>query len=244
MNTKMNRVLVATAAVLLSSATAALAQTPPPTKNIFVDVNYGVQPSSRTISTSAFPVVYGEVAIINANQEIDGASMLDVMAGYRVWRDLSVALGLTTTFTTEGTAEVTGGIPHPLFFDTRRESRETVSDLAHREQSAHVSVMWTSPVTDKVDASGFFGPSYVKVYQDLVTDVTVPAGTQSFIPNSSEQTDTVWGFHLGGELTYLITPRIGIGGMARFVKAKADLPSVEDLDLGGIQIGGGLRVRF
>jgi hypothetical protein len=237
-------VLLATGVVLCGVATGVSAQTPPPSKNIFLDVNFGVQPSSRTFSTSAFPVVYGEVAIINANQGVDGASMMDVMGGYRVWRDLSVVLGLTTTFPTKGVAEVTGAIPHPIFYDTRVESDETLQDLEHREQSAHLSVMWTSPVTDKIDASGFFGPSYIKVYQDLVTGATVTVGTQQFTPITDQQTDTVWGLHFGGELTYLITPRIGIGGMARFVKAKADLPAVQDLDVAGFQFGGGIRVRF
>jgi hypothetical protein len=32
--------------------------------------------------------------------------------------------------------------------------------------------------------------------------------------------------------------------MARFVKAKADLPAVQDLDVAGFQFGGGIRVRF
>jgi hypothetical protein len=244
MNKTTSLMLLTTGAVLLGTATGALAQTPPPSKNIFVDVNFGVQPSSRTFSTQALPIVYGEVAIINANQGVDGASMMDVMGGYRVWRDLSIALGLTTTFKTEGVAEVTGAIPHPLFFDTRVESDETVGGLEHREQSAHLSVMWTSPVTDKMDASGFFGPSYVKVYQDLINGVTVPVGTQQFTPISDQQTDTVWGVHFGGEITYLITPRIGIGAMARFVKAQADLPDVPDLDVAGFQFAGGIRVRF
>src|SRR5688500_14214408 len=108
MNKTTSLMLLTTGAVLLGTATGALAQTPPPSKNIVVDVNFGVQPSSRTLSTHALPIVYGETAIINANQGVDGASMMDVMAGYRVWRDLSVALGLTTTFTSEGVAEVTG----------------------------------------------------------------------------------------------------------------------------------------
>ena len=32
--------------------------------------------------------------------------------------------------------------------------------------------------------------------------------------------------------------------MVRFVKAKADLPSVPDLNVAGFQIGGGVRIRF
>ena len=243
MNKTTNLVLLITA-VILGTVTGAGAQTPPPSKNIFVDVNFGAQPSSRTFSIEAFPVVYGEVAIIKANQGVDGGSFMDVTGGYRVWRDLSVAVGLTTTFTIKNAADVTGGIPHPLFYDTRVESKVTVADLEHREQSAHLSAMWTSPVTDKIDASVFAGPSYIKVFQDLVTSVNVPAGTQSFTAVSDQQTATVWGFHIGGDVTFLFTPHVGAGALVRFVKAKADLPAVPDLDLAGFQIGGGVRVRF
>ena len=254
MNKTPNLVLLITAAIL-GTVTGAAAQTPPPSKNIFVDFNFGTQPASRTFSTEALPVVYGEVAIIRANQGVDGTGLLDLTGGYRVWRDLSVAIGLTKTFTAKTDAVVTGGIPHPLFYDTRVESTVTIADLEHREQAAHLSAMWTSPVTDKIDASVFGGPSYIKVFQDLVTSVNVPAGTnpQSFSAVASQQTATVWGFHIGGDFTYLLTaplgsgsfaPRVGVGGMVRFVKAQVDLPTVLDLNVAGFQIGGGVRIRF
>lgn len=243
MNKITSRVLFIMGAVILAGAGAAMAQPAPPSKNIFVDVNFGLQPSARTFSVEAFPVVYGEFAVIHANQGVDGSGILDVMAGYRVWRDFSAALGLTTTLGGGGAASVTGGIPHPLFFDRRVETTQTL-EVSHSERSAHLSVMWTSPVTDKIDASVMAGPSYIKVVQDVVSTVTVPPGTQNFTPVMDEQTATAFGFHVGGEITYLIRPRLGVGGLVRFVKAKADLPAVPDLGIAGLQIGGGLRIRF
>ena len=231
-------------AVILGTATVAFAQAPPPTKNIFVDVNFGGQPQSRTFSTEAFPVVYNEVAIIRSNQGVDGSAFMDIQGGYRVWRDLAVGLGWTTTFTTKGTAEVTGAIPHPLFYDTYVETTQTVNDLEHRERSVHILFMWTSPITDKMDASVSAGPSYIKVTQDVVTGASVPNGTQTFTPITEEQSDGVWGFNFGGDVTYLITPNIGVGGMLRYIKATADLPSVPNLDIAGFQVGGGVRIRF
>jgi hypothetical protein len=232
------------AAVIFGTATVAFAQTPPPTKNIFVDVNFGGQPQSRAFSTEAFPVVYNEVAIIRSNQEVGGSGFFDIQGGYRVWRDLAVGLGFTTTFTTKGSAQVTGAIPHPLFYDTYVESTQTVDSLEHRERSVNVLFMWTTPITDKIDGAVIAGPSYIKVTQDVVTGATVPAGTQTFTPMSEEQSDSVWGFNFGGDVTYLITPNIGVGGMLRYIKATANLPSVPNLDVAGFQVGGGLRVRF
>jgi hypothetical protein len=244
MNKTMTLVLLIVGAVLLGAAPASWAQTPPPSKNIFVDVNYGLQPSTREFSTAARPVVYGEVAFIDANQGINGSGLLDVTGGYRVWGDLSVAIGLTTTIGGESLAEVTGGIPHPLFYDRRVQTDESLTDLTHKEQAAHVSIMWTSPVTDKMDASVFAGPSYIKVYQDVVTNATIRPGTQEYTPVTEEQTGTVMGVHFGADFTYLLVPKVGIGGMARFVKASVDLPSVPDLSVAGFQFGLGLRVRF
>lgn len=243
MKKTMNLALLITT-VILGNVSGAAAQAPPPSKNIFVDLNFGVQPASRTFSMEAFPIVYGETAIINANQGVDGSAIMDLMGGYRVWKSVSAAIGYTTTFASKGTAVVTGAIPHPLFFDTRVESTQTVEDLEHQERSVHISVMWTSPVTDKIDASIFAGPSYVKVRQDLVTSVNVPPGTQTFTPISGEETASVWGFHIGGDVTFLFTPHVGAGAMMRFVTAQADLPSVPDLDVAGFQISGGVRIRF
>jgi hypothetical protein len=234
--------LIATA--LVGGPSAAAAQTAPPTKNIFVDVNFGAQPASQIFELQTTPVVYGENAIITSKQGVNGSALLDVTAGYRVWRDLSIALGLTTTFSSGGDAEVLGAIPHPIFFDRRVESTVAVTDLAHKERSAHISAVWTSPVTDKIDASVAGGPSYIKVFQDLVTGVTVPAGTQNFVPAAEQSTATVFGFHFGGDVTYLITPRLGGGVMVRYVIGHTDLGPVHDVKVGGFQYALGLRVRF
>jgi hypothetical protein len=238
-------IALAAAGCVLALAFPASAQTPPPNKRIFVDFNVGIQPSARTFTISAFPIVYGEAAVIRGTQGIDGAPFIDVTGGYRVWRNFSAALSLTTTMTGKGDASITGGIPHPIFFDTRVESTVAVTGLAHKERSAHVSFMWTSPVTDKIDASAFGGPSYVKVFQDVIDGITVPDGTQTFVPVAGvEQTATKLGFHVGGDVTFLFTPHIGAGGMVRFVKAKVDLPAATGLTAAGLQYGGGVRVRF
>jgi hypothetical protein len=244
MKTTTSLVFLITGAVVASTATGALAQAPPLTKNIFVDVNLGAQPQSRSFTVDAFPIVYNEAAIIHSTQDVGGTGFFDVQGGYRVWRDLSVGLGLTKAFTNSRVATVTGAIPHPLFYDTRVESTQTVPDLEHSETTTHLFVMWTSPVTDRIDAAVSLGPSYVSVSQDLVNSVNVPAGTQTFTPIVSNESEGVWGFTFGGDVTYLVTPRIGIGGMIRYVNAEVDLPSVPDLSVAGFQIGGGVRFRF
>lgn len=233
-----------TAGFLTIDAVPARAQAAPPSKNIFLDVNFGAQPSSGTFTTSAAPIVYGETAPMTSIQTYSGATLLDISGGYRVWHSLSIGLAFTTTFPSKGDAAVTVGVPSPVFFDRRVTVNQAVADLERKEQAVHLMFMWTSPVSDKVDASIFGGPSYFKLYQDLVQGFNVVQGTQTGTATTEQQTATSLGFNVGGDMTYLINPKLGVGGLVRYVKGTMDLPAVLDVKVGGIQIGGGLRVRF
>jgi len=95
----MKKTIVATVAtgVLLVFAGSTHAQTPGPTKNIFLDANFGFQANSQTMTVSSTPIIYGEIAFIDSSQKIGSSPFLDVTAGYRVWKDFSIALGLATT---------------------------------------------------------------------------------------------------------------------------------------------------
>jgi hypothetical protein len=241
---KWTSVVLATTALMLGGPAPARAQSPPPMKNIFVDVNFGRQPNSQSFTISSTPVIYDEVAFISSTQSFDGAPFFDLTGGYRVWRDFSVALALDTTFSRTSASSVSASIPSPIFYDRRVVTTATVPDLEHKERSVHLMFLWTSPVTDKIDASVMLGPSYVKVSQGLVPTVTVPAGTQDASATGETQTASTGGFNFGGDVTYLITRRIGVGVMFRYVKATVDLPSVPGLKAGGFQVAGAPAIRF
>jgi hypothetical protein len=227
------------ATALTMSAAPATAQT---TKNIFVDVNAGVQVASRSFVVDAFPIVYGEAAILSTSHKIGSAGLFDVSGGYRVWRDLSIGLGFSYAGGSTD-ADMTAAVPHPLFHDQRVETKATV-DAKHSEKTFHLQAIWTIPVTDKMDASFSVGPSFITANQDLVTGITVVPGTQDATPALETQSDTAAGFNIGADLTYLLNPRYGVGGFIRYVGGSVDLPSAENLKLGGFQIGGGARFRF
>ena len=228
------------AAALTMSAAPALAQT---TKNIYVDVNLGVQAASRTFVVEAMPIVYNETAILSTSHKVGSGVLFDLSGGYRVWRDLSIALGYNYA---DGSADaqMTAAVPHPLFHDRRVETTTTVDSVKHSENVFHVQAVWTMPVTDKMDASFSFGPSFIHVSQDVVNNITVEPGTQNATAAPETQSDTATGFQIGADLSYLLNPRYGVGGFIRYVGGSVDLPSVENLKLGGFQIGGGARFRF
>lgn len=214
-----------------------------PTKNFFIDVNGGFQAASHSIAVTSTPLIYDEPAKISSTQKIGGGPLFDLSLGYRVWHDLAIAVGFSTT-SSKSDAQVTASIPHPLFTDQPKTTTASISDLKHTERAVSVQAVWTSPINDKMDAAISFGPTFIKVIQNLVTNVNVPAGTQDATPVADQQSKTAVGFAIGGDVTYLINPRYGVGAMARYVIGKVDLPAASGLTVGGFQIGGGLRLRF
>jgi hypothetical protein len=118
----------------------------------------------------------------------------------------------------------------------------TVDSLSHSEKTFYLQALWTIPVTDKMDASFSFGPSFINVSQELVSSVSVTGGTAT--PLTETQSDTAKGFNVGADLSYMLNPRYGVGGFVRYVGGSVGLPSVTELKVGGFQIGGGARLRF
>ena len=227
------------ATALAMSAAPAAAQT---TKNIFLDINGGVRVASSSFVVDAFPIVYGETAILSTSQDAGSGALIDVSGGYRVWRDLSIGLGFGYA-RGSGDAAMTAGVPHPLFHD-RRVVTNATADAKRSEKAVHIQATWTMPVTDKIDASFVFGPSFISVSQEVVNNITVTPNTQNATPSVESESGTAKGFHVGADLSYMLNPRYGVGGFLRYVGGSVDLPSVPDVKAGGFQVGGGARLRF
>ena len=65
--------------------------------------------------------------------------------------------------------------------------------------------------------------------------------------NSVELRDSGWGFNLGGEVTYALTPTIGANGLLRYSHGNVEFNpegQTADVGAGGFQIGVGLKYRF
>jgi hypothetical protein len=109
------------------------------------------------------------------------------------------------------------------------------------------------PLAEKYEAAILLGPSIYTIKQDFVDTVTV-AETEPYTSVAItdvlqvEQSKTKVTFTAGVDGTYRITPRYGVGAFFRYSGASADMPltggTTVTVEAGGIQIGGGLRVRF
>jgi len=222
------------------------------TDKLFVNVNGGYQVASTKefTSTSEFSV-YDEPADLTATQKLKSGPVFDASAGYRVWRNLAIGLGVTT-FSSKSDVLVNARIPHPLFYDQFRVGNVTAPGAKHTELQTHIQFVWFWPFTDKIDFAFAAGPSFISVSQELISGVTIgpETGPSYTTPDITEVTvrkekKTAVGVNLGADMSYLVTKNYGFGVTARFVVGSADLPGLSDSQrVGGFQILGGARIRY
>ena len=165
--------------------------------------------------------------------------------GYKVWSNLVVAVGYT--FMSDSTdGAVTATIPDPRVFDSPRTVTTTANDLKHTENALNFMGVWMVPVTDKVDVGISFGPTVFFVKQELPDTLTFtePVPTITGL-TTKDISKTTGGVNLGVDVTYLLTKKMGVGGILRYTWGSVNLEGATDsLTVGGFQIGVGARYRF
>ena len=87
------------------------------------------------------------------------------------------------------------------------------------------------------------GVAIIHLSQDLVGDFDVTPPQVLTIKTTSESKNGV-GPYGQVDLIYNWKTRYGVGGYLRYAGAKVDLPSQADVNVGGMQAGGGIRIRF
>jgi hypothetical protein len=219
----------------------------------FLAVNFGVQPQSREFTELSTPEIYGENASITVDHQVSAGGFFDFAAGYRVWRNMAIVIGYSQ-FGDSETPTVAAQIPNPAFSNSPRPASASADELSHSESAVHLQAFWMFPMTEKFEWGVFAGPSFYRIEQDFVDVPTVsegpfPFGTVTITSvETLSQSERATAFTVGADGTYLITPRYGVGGFFRFSGTSVDLPvaggGTLSVDAGGVQFGGGLRVRF
>lgn len=211
----------------------------------FLNVTGGIQAGSHTLATELTFDLYDELATVRTTQDISGGAFFDLSAGYKVWRNLALGAGYSWT-SSKADAAVSASIPSTDVHDQPRAITASAADLNHTEHGIHFMAVWMVPITDKIDVGVSAGPTIFQVKQDLPGALTIsepgPSVTGAAV---SEVNKTTIGVNVGVDVTYLVTKRIGVGGLARYTKGSAELDGVaKKLTVGGFQIGGGVRIRF
>lgn len=252
--------LIAVAAVVSLAArpSTALAQQGPLGGKVFVSVNFGIQVGDNSLErTSTFPL-YDETATVDISQTINNGAFFDFSGAYKLRAyKLRGELGVGMAYdfvSNSGDGTVSGSLPHPELFDQPRTFTASADDLAHSENAFHFQAVWFVPFTDKVDFTISGGPSIFSVKQELIRGVTfseIPPNFTSVTIDSVEVIelrDSAWGFNIGADMTYALTPSIGVGALIRYshgtVEFNVSDTQTADVTAGGFQIGGGVRFKF
>ena len=218
----------------------------------FIAVNGTYQINSNNYQDSGTFRANAEDGRITTDYRIQGGPAFDIGGGVALWRQLALGVGVSQYSRTTGAA-LTASIPHPFFFNQARSVDGTVGGLSRKELAVHIQARGMYALNPRLLVMAFGGPSYFQVTQGVATDVTYdeayPYDSASF---HSAVTTTAkrrkLGFNAGGDVSFFFTRQVGAGFTAQFARSTVDLPSVSggttQVKAGGIQAGGGLRVRF
>lgn len=244
---KPTRAVLAVSTLLAASAAGAADQ-----QRFTLSVNGVFAPSSVTYdSTRTFDAFAEEGSITTSYDAGSGPGF----EGGLVWNlSRSIGIGLAGGVLSRDTsADYDARVPHPLFLSRDRVAEGTVTDLDHKEAQVHLDLVYTGR-SGSFDFSVFAGPTYFSVEADLqgvpVYDQAYPFDTITVtsVPALSAD-DTGFGFNVGAGLGYRFNQRIGVGVQGRFSRATIELvpeagQDTVEIDAGGFQIAGGLRIYF
>lgn len=228
----------------LLSATDASAQMIQWTDRVFLNASVGIQPGTKTVASSISLPLYDETAVIGTTRDVKSSPIWDVTGGMRVWSNLAVALSVSGR-SANSDGVTTASIPNPVFYDQPRTVNGSVNDMKHSELWTSVLFGWMYPVTDKFEVMVMAGPTVASVKHEIVSGVTVAEASTPTVTVALETVDkSVWGLMAGVDGRYLLTSNIGVGAFARYAAAKVNLTSTTKLEVGGFQVGAGIRIKF
>jgi len=228
------------ATVLLTVATAQ-AQTPEP-KTTF-SLSLGGQVTTRTFSANTSFSDFGETGTVVANQTSGRGFVVDGNVRRNMWGNLGVGVGVWLEHD-KGTAAAVAQIPDPLFVGHFTTVSATVNDLAQNVVGINLQVFWMHAIGDRNELVVSLGPSIVHTSQDVGT-ITVGSNSSIGTPGVASQSATsAKAGNVGIELNRSLNDKYQGGLFVRYAGGEVDLPAVQKLKVGGVQVGGAIRIRF
>ena len=245
------RQIVLAAALAAASAHGVVAQTLPPSRGFLV-VNGGYQLTTNDFSDTAVRRENAEDGRIDADYTVKGGPSFDVAAGGVLWRKLGVGVGVSR-FSVATPTSLAGTVPHPFFFNQLRSVNGEAAGLKREELAINVQVRGVFPVGAKLQVMVFGGPSFFQVKHGVVNNFTYtesyPYDSATFgAATTADSSASKMGFNGGGDVAFFFARQVGVGATVQFSGTTVALPSAgaasQDVKVGGIKAGGGLRVRF
>jgi len=220
---------------------------------LLVSTNIGIQVGDNDLSRTSNFDLYDEQATVTVNQTINNGFFFEFGAAYK-WRPtygFGISWGILSN---SGEGNISGQLPHPQVFDQPRSFSADASNLKHTEHSVHFQAIYFMPFTEKVDFSFSGGPSIFRTTQALIRNVTFSENPPGFNTVTIDSVDVVelsdsgWGINLGADMTYAVTPSIGVAGLVRYTWGNIEFnlsdSQTADVRAGGFQLGAGIRMKF
>jgi hypothetical protein len=211
----------------------------------FVSVNLGGQTGSQELTKQFKFLYFEEEATVDVTRRVKGGFLVDLTGGVAITGNWGAGISFSRR-SADSDGAFTGSIPDLDFFEAPRSVSGSVPGLKHRETWFAFLGIYLLPVTDKIDVMILGGPAVVKTTHEIVTSVAVSEGSAgpelSFGRESRGK--SFWGIQVGVDGRYMLTNRFDVGGFLRYSGASGNLTDDVKLELGGFQVGGGLRVRF
>ena len=220
-----------------------------PREHVAISLGVSEQVSSTTFSQSVTFEAWGENGSIDTTYTISQKLRFTAGGVVRVWHGFGVGVSGNTMSGTD-VSQIGGQIPHPI--DTNRPRTLTgTADTFHRESAVHVQAAYWFQPAPRVDVIVGAGPSFMRVEQDFVSDVSY---TQTFPYDSvtfqtatlTRERQSVTGFNAGAQVGVRLVGGIGVGGTMRYSRGTATFPDTgaSSVKLGGFEVGGGLHLTF
>lgn len=210
------------------------------------------QPVTSSFTDRRTETVFRETATTTGEYDLDGGVGVDVGGVIRVWGNLGVGLAVTA-MPRPGNAALSVSSPHPFFFNRPRTATAEISNADRTETGVHLSAAYHIVGGRRWRVTFFGGPSVYTLSQTVVdtlvvTDVYPYDTITAAIGQTSDQSERAIGFHVGGDVSWYFSRRVGLGALVRYANAevKTSINGGDDVTLkaGGAQIGLGLRFRF
>ena len=224
----------------------------PAARRVEVSANVGaLTGASKFTASTTLPSNGGENETITVDHGVKTALGFNVGAAVKLARQVWVGVQFAAT-DMKADASITAVVPHPILFNAPRTVEGSIDDVAHKEQNVHVDVMYALPV-HAMDIRVMAGPTFFNVKQDFVSGVTLnetyPFDTATFASATTKRLSKgAVGFNAGVDVSRLLSRNVGVGALIRYSRAdvKFDDPAVgqQTVKAGGLEAGGGIRIRF
>jgi opacity protein-like surface antigen len=234
---------------LLAAAAGAQAQgeVPSPVR-LFANGAFGL---GQDYSEARNYTLYAEESTLDAEYQADSGPGFEVGVQYNFKGGLGAALSIGM-LGRDASVAVQTGLPHPFFFDQKREVSASRDGFPYDETAVHLDFVYTRR-SGALEFSAFAGGSLIKVETSVVSsdlnfteEYPYDTATLVALPSTTVD-DTPFGFNLGGGLDYVMG-RFGLGAQLRYSRATAKLVPAEgntlEVNAGGLQIAAGIRVYF